>query len=159
MAKTSVGSKKGLTAKKLRKYHYMMAMPYFKDVVTLVKKSDYDTVTAAIEAHAAAEGSTESIVYSIKSADKKSALYGIALSGPKGESKFLPTIDSGQPRHIPFLPYELLVLEDRVVMLHGKFRIALSFPDLGMGTFMKISSAPGDIANAMRRLTVSPDTP
>jgi hypothetical protein len=44
------------------------------------------------------------------------------------------------------------VLDDRVVSLHGKYRIALSFPDLGMGRFMKIMSTPGDIADAQRTL-------
>jgi hypothetical protein len=37
-------------------------------------------------------------------------------------------------------------------MLHGRFRIALSFPDLTMGTFSKIMSTPGDIEEAMRQI-------
>jgi hypothetical protein len=34
-------------------------------------------------------------------------------------------------------------------MIHGKFRIAQSYPDLGMGTFMKISGAPDGIAKGL----------
>ena len=34
-------------------------------------------------------------------------------------------------------------------MLHGKFRIAQSFPDLTMGTFMKISGAPDGIEKVL----------
>jgi len=38
-------------------------------------------------------------------------------------------------------------------MLHAKYRIAISFPDLSMGQFMKIFSTPGDIEDIMKSLT------
>jgi len=38
-------------------------------------------------------------------------------------------------------------------MLHGRFRIALSFPDLTMGTFTKIMSTPGEIEDLLSSLT------
>lgn len=141
------GSGKGLDARKLRKYHYMMAMPYLDDVEVLDKGSSYSN---AVERIRTAAG--DDLVYAITYPEPEMALFGIALRGDKGERKFLPTIDFGEPRHTPFLPYELLVLKDRVVMLHGKYRIALSFPDLTMGTFMKIMSTPGDIADAMKAI-------
>jgi len=144
------GSKKGLTAEKLRKYHYMIAMPYFHDVVVLDKGSTYDEAVARIESRAAAEDSKIGIVYRIEFPEQEMALFGTALIGEEGESHFLPKIDFKDPRHLPFLPYEMLVLKDRVVSLHGKYRIALSFPDLSMGTFMKIVSTPGNIAAAQR---------
>jgi hypothetical protein len=147
----SYGSKKGLKAAKLQKYHYMMSMPYFDDVVKLAKKSTYDELVKRVEARVI-DNPDAALVYAVKSDDQKMALFGIALTGEKGEKKFLPKIDLAQPRATPFLPYELLVLEDSAVMLHGKYRIALSFPDLSMGTFMKIVSTPGDIADAMRAL-------
>jgi hypothetical protein len=37
-------------------------------------------------------------------------------------------------------------------MLHGRYRIALSFPDLTMGTFSKIMSTPGDIEDLLKQL-------
>ena len=144
------GSKQGISAKKLQKYHYMIVMPYFDDVVNLDSGSSYEDAVARIESRAAAEDSVVKIVYSIKFPEQEMALYGTALTGENGETKFLPKIDFKEPRHIPFLPYEMLVLKDKVVSLHGKYRIALSFPDLSMGTFMKIVSTPGDIADAQR---------
>jgi hypothetical protein len=142
------GSKKGLSSDKLRKYHYMMAMPYFDDVVELAKDLPYEEAVKRIEERTRTNQDAE-IVYSLKFPDQKMALYGIALTGEDGEKNFLPIIDFGEPRHTPFLPYELLVLEDKVVMLHGRYRIALSFPDLTMGTFMKIMSTPPYIAKTM----------
>ena len=37
-------------------------------------------------------------------------------------------------------------------MLHGKYRIALNWPELTMGTFMKIMSTPGDIEDTLEGL-------
>lgn len=146
----SFGSKKGLSVKKLQKYHYMMAMPYFDDVNELSEGSTYEEAVAMIEANAVAEDSLIEIVYSVKFPDQKMALYGTAIKGEEGEKHFLPKIDFSEPRHVPFLPYEMLVLDGKVISLHGKYRIALSFPDLTMGTFMKIMSTPGDIADAQK---------
>lgn len=146
------GSKKGMLSSKLRKYHYMIGMPYFDDVVVLNTGSTFEDAVSAIESRAATEDSDSMIVYAIKAPEQKMALFGVALSGDKGEAHFLPKIDTGEPRHVPFLPYEMLVLDNKVVALHGKYRIALSFPDLSMGRFMKIVSTPGDIADALRVL-------
>jgi len=140
------GSKKGVKTKKLRKYHYMIFMPYFDDVVKLAKKTEYDTVIKKIEENFTKKIGGVEKVYRIDFPGKQLTLFGGALFGKKGESKFLPKIDKKDPRHVAFMPYEFLVMKDRVVMLHGKFRIALSFPDLSMGTFMKIVSTPGNIA-------------
>jgi len=64
----------------------------------------------------------------------------------------MPIIDIDNPKHTAFLPYEILVMNGEVHMLHGRYRIALSFPDLTMGTFTKIMSTPGDIENAFIQL-------
>jgi len=50
------------------------------------------------------------------------------------------------------LPYELLVSGPDVIALRGRFRIAQSFPDLTMGTFMKIRSAPGAIKSTLTQV-------
>ena len=65
----------------------------------------------------------------------------------------MPTIDIGQHKHTAFLPYEMLILKNKVYMLHGRYRIALSFPDLKMGTFMKIVSTPGNIEELLESST------
>ena len=65
----------------------------------------------------------------------------------------MPKIDFNTPRHTAFLPYEMLVYGNKVYMLHGRFRIALSFPDLSMGTFMKIVSTPGAIESMLQSIT------
>lgn len=146
------GSAEDLSDKDLRRYHYMFGMPYFKDMVKLAKFPSFDEAVAAIEANLAAS-QVASKVFQVQVPDKTVRLYGIALGGERGESRFVPIIDFGERKHTAFLPYGLLVMDGEVVMLHGRFRIALSFPDLTMGTFSKIMATPGDIKKLMRTLT------
>ncbi|MEK0336364.1 MAG: hypothetical protein QQN41_02895, partial [Nitrosopumilus sp.] len=63
----------------------------------------------------------------------------------KGESSFFPTIDTGDWKHTAGLPLEILVADKKVLMLDGKFRIPVSFPDMPKRTFKKIRSTPDDI--------------
>lgn len=42
---------------------------------------------------------------------------------------------------------------NKATMLHGKYRIALHWPELTMGTFMKIMSTPKSIQRFMKALT------
>jgi hypothetical protein len=146
------GSKKGLTVKKLRKYHYMVFMPYFHDVKVLAKKTTYQGAIDKIEANLAKKLGGVEKVYRLDFPEKQVTIFGAALTGKDGEKKFIPKIDKDDPRRVTFMPYEFMVTRNRVVMLHGKFRIALSFPDLSMGRFMKISSTPGNIADYLKDL-------
>jgi len=97
--------------------------------------------------------STSSKVFSRYLPSKEIRLFGIALKGETGEAKFVPIIDISFQKHVTFLPYELLVMGKEVRMLHGRFRIALSFPDLTMVTFTKIMSTPGEIEDLLSSLS------
>jgi hypothetical protein len=69
------------------------------------------------------------------------------------------TTDRGELRHTAHLPYALLVSGRHAYALAGKFRIALAFPDLSMGTFMKISGAPNAIRDSLESLASSETLP
>jgi hypothetical protein len=146
------GSKHGLSEKALRKYHYMFAMPYFDNVIELGEFDSYTAALNKIESGLKKGVSDVKMIYKVAIPGQESTLYGFALSGEKGESKFLHIIDIGQPKHTAFLPYEVLVTGNKVLMLHGRYRIALSFPDLTMMTFTKIMSTPGNIENVFKQL-------
>jgi len=76
---------------------------------------------------------------------------GIALMDKEnGEAKFLPIIGE---ENIAAMPYEIILQNNTVTMLPGRYRIALNWPDLSMGTFMKIMSTPNDIKDMMKSLT------
>jgi len=146
------GSEEGEEVDDLRDYHYMFMMPYFDETKEF---GEFDTHQAAIDkiVESLKWGKPGvKLVYRHDVPGTKLTLYGFALSGEKGETVFMPKIDLATPKHTAFLPYELLVKDNEVHMLHGKFRIALSFPDLTMGTFTKIMSTPGDIEDLLKQL-------
>jgi len=149
---TAFGSEKGVEIEDLRKYRYMFGMPRFDDTVELGKFSSYDTAISKIEANIKVGKANITPVYAIEIPGQKLKLYGFALLGEDGESSFLPKIDITNPKHTAFLPYEALVVDGKVFMLHGRYRIALSFPDLTMGTFTKIMSTPGDIKDLLKTI-------
>jgi len=144
------GSEKGLTVKSLRKYRYMFGMEKFDDVVKL---NEFESFEEAVEMVDSKLAGSDDLVFSVEFPDENLKLYGIAIGGEKGEEHFLPIIDITAPQHTAFLPYELLVVDKKAVMLHGRYRIALSFPDLTMMTFSKIMSTPGDIKDALKAFT------
>ena len=149
---TEFGSKKGVSNSDLKKYHYMVGMPYFDDNVKIKEFSSFESAISTIEKNLKSGNSNFKKVYDIKLNSEKIALYGIALPGTDGEKLFMPKIDISSPKHTAFLPYELLVVGNKAYMLHGRFRIALSFPDLTMGQFMKIVSTPGYIEDMMKEV-------
>lgn len=145
------GSKDGITAANLRKYHYMMMMPYFTDQVKLATFPSQDEALAAVEAGLAAKKGGAAKVYRVDLPGKKESVIGVSLAEGEGaDAAIMKVIDIGELKHTPHLPYELVVSDGSVFMLHGKFRIALDFPDLTMGTFMKISGAPSAIEEKLK---------
>jgi len=141
----------GLDAKSLEHYHYMFGMEYFEDMSTLNAKAEsFETLTSKIENNLAAKvGGTEK-VYAIKPAGKKVAVYGVALADRNaGEAFFLPIIGTD---HVAAMPYEVIVVDNRAMILYGRYRIALHWPALTMGTFTKIITTPGDIVEQMKKL-------
>lgn len=145
------GSKYGQTVFGLRQYHYMPFMPYFTDQVELARYGSQAEAVAAVEAGLAAGRGGTRKVYRVDLDGKPESLFGVAISGGDGaDQTVMGATDGAELKHTAHLPYELLVSGGEVRALHGKFRIAQSFPDLGMGTFMKISGAPDAIESALK---------
>ncbi|MDH5367638.1 MAG: hypothetical protein OEW67_11655 [Cyclobacteriaceae bacterium] len=146
------GSKDGVEIEDLREYQYMMGMPYFDDTEELKTFDSYAAAITKIDANLKKGVANVKLVYKVDIPDKDLTIYGLGLSGEDGEKTFLPKIDISIPQHTAFLPYEILVMGDEVHMLHGRYRIAVSFPDLTMGTFTKIMSTPGDIEDMLTKV-------
>ena len=149
--KSEFGSKEGLKASKLRKYHYMIMMPYFTDQVKLAAYGSQEEAVKMVETNLAAHKGGTVKVYRVDLPDKKESVFGIGLSeGDGADAAVMKVVDMGELKHTAHLPYEIVVSNGSVNMLHGKFRIAVDFPDLTMGTFMKISGAPSAIEEKLR---------
>jgi len=141
-------------ADKLKKYHYKIMMPYFTDPVELNEYASFEEGLRVIESNLKANKGETVQVYKIIYSDEKVAVFGVGLKSKEdGESHFLPKIGMD---HAAAMPYEIILQGKEATMLHGKYRIALHWPDLTMGTFMKIMSTPGDIEDTLKGICEMP---
>lgn len=140
-----------LDKKKLQKYHYKVMMPYFSDSEELNEFDSFDEGLKTIQNNLTGGKGDTKKVYELIYSDKKVAVFGVALlNAETGEDKFLPIIGDD---HVAAMPYEIILQGNKASILPGRFRIALHWPELSMGTFMKIMNTPGDIKDTMQELT------
>ncbi|MGE5174295.1 MAG: hypothetical protein ACM3MD_10765, partial [Betaproteobacteria bacterium] len=149
---------KGLTAKKLRKYHYMMGMEYFDEPSKLAEYGSFEEAVSAVESGLSTGRGGVTKVYRIDIPDKKEAVFGVAMKGATEANKYMDDkfimseIDFKDIRSTAHLPYEILVSDNKVYALYARFRIAISFPDLSMmgsNSFMHIMKSPEAIRKAL----------
>ena len=140
-----------LDVKKLQKYHYKIMMPYFEDAEELRNFSSFEEGLQTIQTNLKNGSGDTQKVYELIYSNKKIAVFGVALKNEEnGEAHFLPIIGED---HVAAMPYEIILQNKTASILPGKYRIALHWPELTMGTFMKIMSTPGDIKSSLEELT------
>jgi hypothetical protein len=124
-------TKDALDAGKLSGYHFMLGMPYYQDMLELKK---------------GAKGvKGKKTLFSLKLANG-STLYGVKMS--KSAENFISTI--GEDKAL-VLPYTILIEGGNAYALHAKYYLAISYPLLTMGEFMKISSIPDTIERSLKK--------
>jgi len=127
----------------LREYQYMWGMEEFTDPVDLNEFKSFEEGLNTIRKNLTAKKGNTIKVYELIFTDKKIAVFGVGLLDPEdGEKFFLPIIGED---HVCAMPYEIILEGNKATMLHGRYRIALHWPELTMGTFTKIVVTPGDI--------------
>jgi len=90
------------------------------------------------------------LVYKQVFQSEKVTVYGVGLlDSKKGENHFLPIIGE---EHIAAMPYEIIIQNKTASLLHVRFRIALYYHNLTMGTFIKIMSTPSYIEETFKSL-------
>ena len=151
---------KGMTAKKARKYHYMMGMEYFDEPDVLAEYASYEEAVQAVDAKLSANKNGISKVYRVDVPGKKESVFGVAMKGAEEVDRhmddryIMSEIDFRDIKSTAHLPYEVLVSDNKVYALYARFRIAISFPDLSMmgsNSFMNIMDSPDAIRNALKK--------
>ena len=134
--------------KDLGDYQYMFGMEGFEsDKNLLMEHLVFEDAVQAIRDNLARNVGKTARVYEIVMPDKKMAVFGVALNDPKeGEGWWVKTIGAD---NIAALPYEIYVVNNRANHLFARFRIALGWPNVGMGDFMRIVEAPGLIRDTL----------
>jgi hypothetical protein len=161
------GAKKKMTAKKLKKYHYMVGMQRFDDPSELGRFESYEAAVAAVEEGLAAPGDPLTLVYRIDLPDKQQTVFGVGMRATStadaevdiDAAHQLAVVDFEGYSKVAYFPYEVLVDGGNVEALHMRFRMAVHFPDLSMmgkHGFMKLMASPGATEDALRGLVASP---
>ena len=145
----------GMSAKALRKYHYMFGMEYFDEPSLLAEHASHEEALKIVEANLAAGKGGISKVYRVDVPGKKESVFGVAMKANEkyfGDQFVMGVIDFKEIKSAAHLPYEILVADKKVFALYARFRIALDFPDLkmvGENSFMKIMEAPESIRKTL----------
>lgn len=129
---TLTPTKDVLKSSALSNYHFMVAMPYYKDMLEL-KAGDALNVKEKKK------------LFEIKLANG-STLVGVKMS--KGSENFIDKIGTDNAL---LLPYTILIENGKAYALHAKYYLAISYPLLSMGEFMKISSIPDTIERTLKK--------
>lgn len=149
----ALGAGKGVggdeTASSLTNYRYMIGMERLDSYKNkLAEASSFAEAVKTVRDNLAKGIGKTAKIYEIVLPDRKLAVFGVAMNdGDNADGAWLKRID--MQNHIAALPYELYILDKSIASPHGRFRIALAFPDVGMGQFMRISSLPSTIIETM----------
>lgn len=158
------GSEKGMTEKKLRKYHYMFGMEYFDDLNMheLAKYPNHEAAMKAVTENLSKGLGGINQVYRIDVPGKDETVFGVSRKKPANggdkymdESFIMSIIDFKKIKSTAHLPYEILVSGNKVYHLYARFRIAIDFPDLSMmgdNSFMNIVESPEAIKKALTQV-------
>ena len=137
--------------KDLADYQYTFGMEGFEsDKNILMEHLAFEDAVKAIQDNLARGLGKTSKVYEIIMPDKKIAVFGVAMNDPKeGEGWWVKTAGA---ENIAALPYEIYVVNNKAGHLFARFRIALGWPNVGMGSFMRIVEAPGIIHDTLTQV-------
>lgn len=130
-------------------YQYMFGMESFESEKNLVGEGlTFDDMVKTIQKNLARGAARTSKVYEVVMPEKKIAVFGVAMNDPReGEGWWVKEVHD---EHIAALPYEIYVVGNKAYHLFGRYRIALAWPDTGMGTFMRIVETPQVIQDTLK---------
>jgi hypothetical protein len=137
------------SAASLANYRYMIGMERLDSYKN--KLAEYGSFAEALKTvrdNLAKGAGKTSKIYEVVLPDRKLAVFGVAMNeGVNNDGEWIKKIDM-QDR-VAGLPYEIYVIDNEVGAPHARFRVALAFPDVGMGQFMRISSLPNAVIETM----------
>jgi len=137
------------TPANLSNYRYMIGMERLDSYKNkLAEYGSFDEALKTVRDNLAKGVGKTAKVYEIVLPNRKLAVFGVAMNDSgNSDGEWISKID--MQNNVAGLPYEIYVIDKEVGAPHGRFRIALAFPDVGMGQFMRISSLPTVIVETM----------
>ena len=142
---------KGVSSDELGEYSYGFGLEKFNQFMDLAEHKSHEAALESVEKGFAKSLKKMEKVYRIDIPGKQQSIFGISLKSGVEDQKFLndryvmDIIDNKELRRSAHLPYELMVVGKRVLVMHPHFRLAVNFPDLhmfGKNSFGKIMDLP-----------------
>ncbi|MBK9117452.1 MAG: hypothetical protein IPM22_18025 [Betaproteobacteria bacterium] len=128
-------------------YRYMIGMEKFGDRSELNEFASFEQAVQTIRDNLAKGVGDTAQVYAIVLPERKLAVFGVALNNADyGEGWWVNKIG---PDNAAALPWEIYVVDKHASALYGRYRTALGWPELGMGTFMTIVRHPDTTMQAL----------
>ena len=121
-------------------YHFMMGMPYYEDMVVVGEGSN-EELLQKVQSYKKGKN----VVFTLK-LENGSYLVGYDLSART--SKFIKKTGT---HNAEVLPYTILIEDSQAKILHVKYYLAVSYPQLTMGEFMTIATVPGAIEKDLKK--------
>ncbi len=137
------------SAKNLANYRYMIGMERLDSHKNkLASYGSHAEALKVVRENLARNVGKTAKIYEITLTEKKLAVFGVAMQDDAmGDGIWMKKIE--QENSVAGLPYEIFVVDGEVHSPHARFRVALAFPRVGMGQFMRIASLPNDVIATM----------
>jgi len=135
----------------LATYRYMFGMERFDAANSLLSThASFEEALKSVQDNLSRGTGGTSRVYEVVMPNNKTAVFGVAMNHESdGEGWWVSKIGAD---HMAGLPYELFIVDNKVYALYARYRIALAWPALGMGQFMRIVNAPEAIRSTLTRV-------
>jgi hypothetical protein len=135
----------------LASYRYMIGMERLDAPRSELRSlTSFDEALRTVQASLVQGVGATAKVYEVVLPEQQLAVFGVAMNDAEyGEAWWVGKIG---PDHVAALPYEIYIVGGKVYSPYARFRIALAWPALGMGQFMRIVNAPDAIHGTMARV-------
>ncbi len=152
----------GQSARKLKRYKYSFGLEGFNSFYELPEYDSHVEAIAALIEGFNKQDSGISKVYEIKIPGKDQVVFGVSMNEKESGDEALNThktmtiIDHLELKRTAYLPYEIMVDDNRIIALHARFRIAAYFYDLkmfGPHGFGKLFSTPTAYNKAFNKVS------
>lgn len=147
------------SARALNNYRYMVGMERLDSSKNkLNEAANFNEAVKLVRDNLTKKVAQTAKVYEVVLPGKQLAIFGVAFTDEQtGDANWLKAIN--MPEAVAGLPYEIFVMGNEIHALHARYRLAVSFPDTGMGTFMRISHIPGEIRETLSQIAgVKPES-